>query len=205
MRRHHAHHPSRFQPRHRLGGIPRTTMESRVSHRDVRGLADREWLLATHRAGRVTLAATAAVDPLRTLMTAPRRRRRPVHRAGRGLSQIGGIEAFGEPLVDGGGAREGSFVPTLLLPQAGQTRGATQFPSLRILPPGDGKALLDGRPAPAVCDRCHPGSIRPVLTSHVRCPTPGLHATVPFPCFPADTHPGCGTVQVGACPGAAQK
>jgi hypothetical protein len=58
--------------------------------------------------------------------------------------QVGGVEAFGEPAEDRGEEGRPLLLPALLAAQAGEARGAAQFPRLRALPARDLDAFLDG-------------------------------------------------------------
>jgi hypothetical protein len=53
------------------------------------------------------------------------------------LFEIGGGEAFGEPVVDRGEKVAGFGVSTLVAAEPGKTRGGAQFPELGLLLPGD--------------------------------------------------------------------
>src|SRR6267378_4835906 len=54
-----------------------------------------------------------------------------------GLFEIGGVEAFGEPVEDRGEQCHRLLRPALLLAQAGEAHRAAQFPGLGVLPARD--------------------------------------------------------------------
>ena len=74
--------------------------------------------------------------------------------------QIGGIEALGEPAVDGSEEIGGFSPPTLLAPQPGQVRDSAQFQRFRLLRLRDANRLVQAGLTlvePVICHHHNPG------------------------------------------------
>src|ERR1700720_4312146 len=58
-----------------------------------------------------------------------------------GLFQVGSVEAFGKPTVDGSEEITPFDVPSLVTPKSGEAHGGAQFPELGPLPLGDAQGF----------------------------------------------------------------
>jgi hypothetical protein len=64
---------------------------------------------------------------------------------GLGLLQVPGVEALGEPVVDGCEKLAGLLLAALPLPEAGEARRRTKLPEFGALPARDPERIAEGR------------------------------------------------------------